>query len=266
METVPGKAGRGGFGPARRRLFVAAVPEPGSELLLRGPERRYLSRVLRMGPGERVLLFDGSGWEFPAELLEEDRRTLRLRVLGRQRGERDPVLEIRLGVGLLKAQKMELVIQKSAELGVHAVIPLATSRAVPDLDARRAGQRQARWEKIAREASRQCGRCRVAEVTPVLPVAEALARETPGADLSVLFTAGSDRGLEDLAVPEGSPRRILAIVGPEGGFTPEEEALAEARGFSPVGVGPRVLRAETAAILAVGLLQYRFGDMGGPAG
>jgi len=158
---------------------------------------------------------------------------------------------------------MDWVIQKVSELGVSEVHPVAAHRAVPALDPERAEQKRGRWQTIAQEASRQSGRTTVTDVRPVLSFDE-IVKKSKHVDTSLLFTTEALSPLEALAQQQvAKPRRMLLLVGPEGGFSPTEEQTAVEQGFLPVGLGPRVLRAETAAILAVGLVQYRFGDLGG---
>jgi 16S rRNA (uracil1498-N3)-methyltransferase len=204
--------------------------------------------------------------EYPSRILETTARNVTLRVLDKHPGRSESPLHIRFGMGLLKASKMDLVIQKISELGVQEVCPVATRRAVPALDPERTEQRRERWQTIAREASRQSGRCTVADIGKISSLDEFVGRSGE-ADISLLFTTGAVRPLDDLVRQQDeSPRRVLLLVGPEGGFSPEEERIAQEQGFLPVGLGPRVLRAETAAILAVGLVQYAFGDLGGSQG
>ena len=142
-------------------------------------------------------------------------------------------------------------------------MPFAAHRSVPAFDPERAEQKKGRWQTIARESSRQSGRSTVAAVGPVLSFDE-IVRQSESVDISLFFTTEATSPLEALVQRRiAEPRRMLLLVGPEGGFTHEEEQIAANQGFLPVGLGPRVLRAETAAILAVGLVQYRFGDLGG---
>lgn len=242
------------------------IPDTGLDLILKGPSKRYVSDVLRMGRGDSLVLFDGSGMEYPSRIIEATARNVTLRILGKHRGRSESPIHIRVGIGLLKATKMDLVIQKTSELGVQGVCPVATRRAVPALDPARAEQRRQRWRTIAQEASRQSGRSTVAEIGLVSSLDEFVGR-SGDADLSLLFTTEAGRPLDELAREQDRrPGRVLLLVGPEGGFSPEEEQIAKGQGFLPVGLGPRVLRAETAAILAVGLVQYAFGDLGGSQG
>jgi len=215
-----------------------------------------------MGRGDSIVLFDGTGSEYPSTITEATHRYVVLKIQGKRSGRRESPVDIRIGIGLLKTNKMDLVVQKVSELGVREIHPLATNRSVASLDPERAAQRRGRWQTIAREASRQCGRSTVTVVHPILSLEEIL-EASPNADLSLLFTTAATGPLEALAEAQTTgPGRLLLLVGPEGGFSPEEEQRVLEKGFLPVGMGPRILRAETAAIVAVSLVQYRFGDLG----
>ena len=242
------------------------IPDTGLDVVLRGPSKRYVRDVLRMGRGDSLVLFDGSGMEYPSRIIEATARNVTLRILGKHPGKSESPIHIQVGIGLLKANKMDLIIQKISELGAQEVCPVAARRAVPALDPDRAEQRRERWQTIAQEASRQSGRSTVAHVGQVSSLDEFVGR-SGDADISLLFTTEAARPLDELAKQqERRPGRVLLLVGPEGGFSREEEQIAQGQGFLPVGLGPRVLRAETAAILAVGLVQYAFGDLGGSQG
>ncbi len=217
-----------------------------------GPEaRRYLADVLRLAPGAAVEVFDGRGGRYRAEI-EPGFEAVRL-------GPREEVpaaaLEVALVIALAKGEKMDLVVQKATELGVARVLAFEAERSVVRLDPARADERAERWRRIAAEASRQCGRSDVPEVRAPTTLAAALAALPPGAPAVVFHPGGGD------LPPPGAARSIAAIVGPEGGLTEAELGACEAAGAVRAGLGPRVLRAETAAIVAVALLQSKFGDL-----
>ena len=244
-----------------RRLCVPELCRDMKEICLDSEQTHYLRNVLRLSKGDGLLLFDGSGLEFPAVVSGTSPRGFRLTLSEPHTGVSEPPVRVILGVGLLKSQKMDLVVQKSVELGVEAIVPLTSDRAVRTLDRRREAERRTRWERIAREASRQCGRSRVPAIHPAAALEEFLSGVTPR-DLGLLFSTRGAGSMDSTGTgAPHDPERIVALTGPEGGFSPEEEAKAVAAGFVSVRLGPRTLRAETAAILAVGLIQYRFGDL-----
>ncbi len=245
-----------------RRLFVADIPSIADEIFLTGNEKRYVYNVLRMQAGDQLVLFDSSGWEYSAAIVETASKHVKLKIIEKQKGQRDAPIEIFLGIGLMKSQKMDFVVQKAVELGVHGIYPVKTKRSVPVYDPDRAAKKMRRWQKIAQEASRQCGRAQVAEIYPVIPF-DQVVKKPNASDLALLFSSETD-GLPQKKLKQGDRlfSRIFVFVGPEGGFTFEEEQIAQAKGFFSLGLGPRILRAETAAILAVGLVQFQFGDIG----
>jgi len=248
-----------------RRVFVEDLSVTAGEVRLSGNTSRYVARVLRLIPGDSLVLFDGSGWEHPSTIREVGRDFVRVRVHAKRRGVVEPSLQVVLAVALLKGQKLDLVVQKAVELGVREIRPMATSRTVKVLDNARARERVCRWQKISREAARQCGRADVPLIRSVASLEEVFSEAAfPG--IRILLSENAGRPLRTMVRGLAAlPTAVLLAAGPEGGFSSEEEALAGQRGFIPVNLGPRTLRAETAAILGVGLVQFAFGDLGGPS-
>jgi 16S rRNA (uracil1498-N3)-methyltransferase len=213
--------------------------------------RHYLRDVLRLEPGAELELFDGAGGAWPARL-EAGFEWL---ALGARREDR-AALPLWLLVALARGEKVDLVVQKATELGATAVVPFAAERSVVRLEPERAEARAQRWRRIAEEAARQCGRADVPAVSPPMPLAAALAALPPEVERFVFHPGGGP-----LPAVLSRPG-VAAVVGPEGGLTEDEVAACEAAGWRRASLGPRVLRAETAAIVAVALLQARFGDLG----
>lgn len=215
--------------------------------------RHYLAEVLRLGAGDELEVFDGRGGRYRGRL-EAGLRTVRL-------GPREQApaggAEIALLFALSKGEKTELVVQKATELGAARVVPFAAERSVLRLDPAKGEERARRWRRIAEEAARQCGRADVPEVPAPLPLAAALASLAPGTETVVFHPGGAP--LASLGLGGGGP--LAAVVGPEGGLVDEEVSACERAGARRASLGPRILRAETAAIVAVALLQARFGDL-----
>lgn len=232
-----------------RRLFLPPDRIGDGRAALTPEAVHYLRDVLRLEPGAEVELFDGEGGAYAARL-EEGLGALRLG----PRREARPALPLWLLVALAKGEKMDLVVQKATELGASRVSPFAAERSVVRLDRERGEARAARWRRIAAEAARQCGRADVPAVAEPVPLAEALAAVPPGFARFVFHPGG-----EPLGGPEAPG--VAAVVGPEGGLAPAEVDACEAAGARRVSLGPRVLRAETAAVVATALLQARFGDL-----
>ncbi len=216
--------------------------------------RHYLEDVLRLAPGDAVELFDGRGTAWEARIgpgfaaLE----------LGARREVPLGGPAIHLLFALAKGEKNDLVVQKATELGAARLAPWSAERSVVRLDAAKGAERAERWRRIAEEAARQSGRADVPEVAPPAPLANALADVPAGFRLVVLHgEGGAPLGALGLT---GAPG-VAAVVGPEGGLTPEELAACRAAGALHARLGPRTLRAETAAIAVVALLQGLVGDL-----
>ena len=228
------------IGPSRAELTDAA--------------RHYLSHVLRLGPGASVELFDGRGAAWDATI-EPGLAGL---ALGPRREIAPGGAALHLLVALAKGEKLELVVQKATELGVARVAPFAAERSVVQLDAEKGEARAVRWRRIAEEAARQCGRADVPEVAAPTSLAAALAALPEGVRLLVLHGEGGAPlgalGLEGAAA-------VAAVVGPEGGLTEAELSACQAAGAVRARLGPRTLRAETAAMAVVALLQALVGDL-----
>lgn len=239
------------------------APLAAGPLRLGGPAHRYLARVLRLPVGARITLFDGAGHEASATITTIDDEAGALDVAVDAPAAAvlaTPGLELTLLCALLKGDKLELVIQKATELGATRIVPILTSRAVVRLDGVRAGQRTIRWRSIAAEAARQSGRADVPEVTEPLALEDALASSSPAGPRLFVDEEARDRPLARAL--DGDAPAVTVAIGPEGGWSDEERAAAARAGFTPVGLGPRTLRAETAAIAAVTVVAHRLGDLG----
>jgi len=241
-----------------RRLLVPGERLAGPHVTLTGPEHRHLARVLRARPGETLTLFDGAGGEVEAEVVRVERDETELR-LGARRTVAGPAVAITLLSAVPRGARMDFLVQKTAELGVARIVPVLTERSVARPDAE-AGRR-ARWQKIAQEAARQCGRADVPAVAAPAPLAEALALPGLPARRLALFEGEKARSLR-AALAGSAPVATALLVGPEGGFAAPELAAATAAGFEPVGLGDRILRVETAAIVAVALVAEASGMLG----
>jgi len=212
--------------------------------------RHYLRDVLRLGPGAELELFDGEGGAYAAHLLAG----FEALALGPRREAR-PILPLWLVVALAKGEKMDLVVQKATELGATRLIAFEGERSVVRLAPEKARERAERWRRIAAEAARQCGRADAPEIDAPCTLAAALGSVPPSFWRFVLHPGGGPLPADE------APPGAAAVVGPEGGLTDTEVAACEEAGARRVGLGPRVLRAETAAVVAVALLQARYGDL-----
>ena len=238
------------------RLPISRDRIAAGRVALEDRERHYLVDVLRLAPGAALEAFDGQGGRYPATLEGSGALALGARQDDPARGR--PVV---LAQALAKGEKMELVVQKATELGASAMAPFAAARCVVRLDEKRALDRQTRWQRIAEEASRQCGRADVPEVRPVEPFAALLRRaKAEGASVLVLFE--QEKALRLSQALADATGTVVIVVGPEGGFTPEEIALAQAEGAQVVTLGRWILRTETAGLAALAVARFLDGELG----
>lgn len=242
------------------RLFVDPARLAEEIVVIAGEDHRYITRVLRLAIGDQIVLFDGIGVEADARIIRVGPRALELKVEARRGALPLERPEFTLIQALTKGDKLDVVVQKATELGVTRIIPVTSARSVPRLEAMRALGRRARWQKIAREAARQSGRADVPEIEVVTGIATAL-RSAGDAFKIMMWEGARQHGLKEV-MPADKPKRIVIATGPEGGFSVEEVDAARAAGFHVVGLGPRILRTETAALVTLSILGYALGDLG----
>jgi 16S rRNA (uracil1498-N3)-methyltransferase len=219
----------------------------------------HVTRVLRLRAGDPLTVFDGRGSEYRAEIASIAGGTVRVRLLARVAGRPESPLAVTLVQGVSRGERMDWTVQKATELGVCAIAPVLTARSVVRLDARQAEAKLRHWQGIVVAACEQSGRCVVPELRPPEPLPAWLARPT-GAVLRLVLDADADTELAAMPAPVGA---VELLIGPEGGFDEDEVATARRAGFRPARLGPRVLRTETAGIVALAVLQSRWGDLAG---
>jgi 16S rRNA (uracil1498-N3)-methyltransferase len=227
--------------------FYTPDPLPLGEYVLSGPEAHHLAAVRRFAPGDRVVLFNGDGQDYPAEVVAADRKRTVLNVLSAAPADRELPFPLELAAALPKGDRGDFLVEKLTELGVTRFIPLQTERTVVQ-------PKEARLDKLQQaviEASKQCGRSVLMRVGPLTRWAAFLAApDLPPRRL--LLHPPADGVTRTLAAVMSDAGGVVIAVGPEGGFSPAEVAVAEAAGWVRVGLGPRVLRVETAAVVAAG--------------
>lgn len=240
--------------PPRFLVSEGARPEPGATVELDAGEARH-ARVRRLEIGESVVVFDGAGWSALAEVEAANRQRVALRVV-RELPARDgeSPLDLTLCVALLKTDRFEWMVEKAAELGVRSIVPFVSEHSLGGPSPGRI----ARWNEIAKSAVKQCGRTVFPRLGASVSFEEALGSPGP----ALLFAEREPRRTLDEAWRRiGDTTTLTVIVGPEGGFADSEIEKAEAAGAISVGLGPRILRAETAAVAAVVACQLRWGDL-----
>ncbi len=245
-----------------RRFFVEGEPLGPGERLVKGKRAVHLTRVLRLTVGDPVALFDGSGKEFPAEILEVRRQFVRLQVAEGARVERESDLNLVLALGLPRPAIMDLIVQKVTELGVDEIVPVDTERAQKWLKGERGVSRLKRWERIAQEAARQSGRNRVPRIWSLTDFDQVLEQRKDTGLKLICWEEEETGSLRQILAAKGGSRQACVLIGPEGGFSGAEVDQAAAAGFQRISLGRRILRTETAAIMVIGLMQYELGDLG----
>jgi 16S rRNA (uracil1498-N3)-methyltransferase len=256
-----------------RRFTIAPERIRDGRVVFDREESRHAARVLRLRPGDTVVAADGAGREYTVRLeTVGDEATGTVLSVGA--GERESPIRITLVQAVPKGDKMESIVRACTELGVTRIVPVLTARTIVALDPGRWRERARRWQRIAREAAKQCGRAVVPPVEAPRPVDEVLELDETAELRLCLWEAAAagpgskvDRGLgaplaAGLPASLAPAARVYVLIGPEGGLTRDEIESARARGWMVVGAGPRILRTETAGPAIIAVLQARYGDLG----
>jgi 16S rRNA (uracil1498-N3)-methyltransferase len=243
-----------------RRFTIAPERIVDGRVTFDSLETRHLSRVLRLGPGDTVVATDGAGHDYTVRLDAVGPRATGV-VVGVAETVVESPLQITLVQGVPKADKLETIVRAATELGVTRVVPAIAARTVVRLTESQASARVARWQRVAREAAKQCGRAVVPNVMPARPLEKCL-EEARDTDLALCVWEGESRPLGVVLAEAKRPRRVTVLIGPEGGLERREIDAARAAGWQLVGLGARILRTETAGPAVIAILQSRWGDLG----
>lgn len=235
------------------RIHCPTPLAAGQSIALPAAAARHV-QVLRMQPGEQLTLFDGEGGEWQAIIERMGRSDVQVRPDVHHAVEREPGRAIHLALGIPANERMDWFVEKAVELGAASIQPLTTARSVLRLDSERAAKKRSHWQAIAVAACEQCGRNRVPPVHVPLDFADWIASAGARDDGLTKLVLSLSASASSLAPRRGSTAALLALSGPEGGLTAQEEQAALARGFEPVTLGARVLRAETAPIALLAAL------------
>lgn len=275
------------------RFFAEPEKVSDKRIIIEGDDVNHISRVLRMRPGEELTVSDGTGMDYLCTIGSIEADAVVLDILNSWPSYTELPVEVTLFQGLPKADKMELIIQKTIELGVHEIVPVAMSRCIVKLDAKKAAKRTARWQGIAEAAAKQSGRSIIPEVTELMTYGEAM--RYAGEMDAILFPYENAKGItetrnvidelkrraaeaisegenrdknrtgdgrknkgerKDMEERKGKPLRVAVFIGPEGGFSEDEVAKAEAAGARIITLGKRILRTETAGLAVMSILMY----------
>lgn len=226
-----------------------------------GVDARHISKVLRMQPGDKLQIVSDDGVTALAEIKELNADSVIISCMEKISESHEPAVKITLSQGLAKGEKMDFIIQKAVELGAYAVVPVAMEHSVVRLEGAKAEKKVERWQKIAEAAAKQSKRDIIPQVQPVQSMAEMLA----GNDLKnkiIAYECEDKVGLKNALRAADDLTELLLIIGPEGGISEHELKLAQEKGAKAVSLGKRILRAETAGLVAMSAIFYETGDLG----
>ncbi len=239
------------------RIYHPETITQSGNLKLSDDAAGHIGRVLRMKEDQELLLFDGSGAEFPATIVNVSKKVVEVNVSERIEHDSESPLDLHLGQVISRGDKMEFTIQKSVELGVNVITPLISERCGVKLDQKRFEKKLTQWQKIIISACEQCGRNTIPQLRPVMQLEEWCAEQYDGLKLNLHPRA--PYSINTLPTPV---KKVRLLIGPEGGLSAQEIDLTRQYHFQETLLGPRILRTETAALTAITALQVRFGDLG----
>lgn len=242
------------------RVIRVFTPEPlraPGRTVLEGTAAAHVARVLRLRGGDQLTLFNGDGWEYGGVVTAIRSQRVEVEIAVRTRGQPESPLSVTLVQGVARGERMDLVIQKATELGVARIVPVLAGRSVVRIDPRQVERKRAHWQAVAIAACEQSGRSTLPGVELPMPL-DAWLAVPPGDGPRLLLLPGAPLPLGSLT-PGTAAATVL--IGPEGGLTDAEQGTATAAGYEPRSLGPRILRTETAAIVALAVLQSSAGDL-----
>ena len=240
------------------RFFLLSEKAENGFFEIRGDDARHISFSLRMRQGEMLTVCDGDGTDYECKIVFMDGETVRLEVVSSHRTVTEPPLEICLYQSVPKGDKFEYIVQKAVELGVSRIVPVYSSRCIVKPDPKSEEKKTARLSRIAHEAAKQCGRGRIPAVMPYMTFAQAV--RSCGENAFICYENEKSFSLKSYlrTLSEKNPSALSFFVGPEGGYSEQEVALAAENGIPAVELGPRILRSETASGFVLSSLTYEF--------
>lgn len=246
-------------------FFIQARALQDNQITLTGDLAHHLRDVLRCLPGEIVNLVDERQIRYRAAISQITNLGVTAKILQIDGPQSRPAVSVTLAQSVLKGEKMDWVVQKATELGVNTIVPIITERTIARPRADRKAHRINRWQRIAKESSQQCGRSDIPIISGVLPLDTWIKNSPDGSLKLVPWEQERDRSIKSALTHANNRRSIAVLIGPEGGLSPSEIELARKKGWVPVSLGPRILRAETAGLAVLAILQYEFepDDMNG---
>ena len=241
------------------RIYTNANLTPGTDIQLDEGAARHLTSALRMTAGQQIILFNGQGGEYSAELVQAKKGKASAMVTGFTQIDRESPLQIHLAIGISRGERMDWIVQKATELGVTEITPLFSERTEVKLNGERLEKKLRHWQQVSISACEQCQRNRIPTINNALTLDQWLNQPNQEAQqLKLVLHHRSDKTLAQ----HQSPKNVCLLVGPEGGLSDNEISRAMDKGFAALTLGPRVLRTETAPLAAISIMQSVWGDMG----
>jgi 16S rRNA (uracil1498-N3)-methyltransferase len=243
-------------------FFVSPENVTARTISITGDLVRHIKDSLRVAIGEMHWFGNGQGTRYLAEITDVSKQTITGQIVETIQEPAHVAPRLILGQSLLKGDKMDWVIQKATELGVHEIIPMESRHSVVQLKADRIDHQLSRWQRIALEAAQQSEQWRVPTIAKPQSLTTVLTNGHPNSTILMLVERRNGTSVQAVTLPEDTSRSLLVLIGPEGGWSQEEMGIADQRGVSPVTLGEQILRAETAAIATISILQSRLGKLG----
>jgi 16S rRNA (uracil1498-N3)-methyltransferase len=246
-----------------RRFFLKNKSVIDQASSMGGSDAKHIRTALRMKPGDRLVVFDGQGNDFEAEIEAITSNEIKIVPLKKVQMNTDSPVQISIAQAMLKGKKMDLLARQITELGITRWIPFISERTVPMLKSDKQNKRLQRWQTIMIESLKQCRRSKLPQIDPVVSFEQALAAGS-SEDFKLIFWEEESQSLRDvLKTAPKACKNVFAVLGPEGGFSEAEVNTAKSLNYHSASLGPRILKAETATVTVCSVLQYYFGDLGG---
>ncbi|AZO95003.1 16S rRNA (uracil(1498)-N(3))-methyltransferase [Halocella sp. SP3-1] len=246
------------------RFFVDKDDIDGSVVRITGSDFNHLSHSLRLAPEDKIIVSNGDGWDYLVELQNFSDQSVKGRIINKEKNRSEPSLDITIAQAIPKKTNMDYIIQKCTELGVKNFIPLDTTRTIVKLKGRKEEKRVNRWQKIAREAAKQAGRGMIPTVARVHKLRDLVKYKDKYNLIIIPWEEEKSCSLINLKDKiRAVDKRVLIIIGPEGGFSAEEVASITKIGGISITLGPRILRTETAGLVTATVVLYETNDLGG---
>jgi len=237
------------------RFFVPPEAVKGNSIFIGAKEAHHILDVMRLKKSDGVITFDGTGKEYTGVIKDISRNSLTVEITGTRKLSVTEALQITLIQALPKKEKMDYIVEKSTELGVHSIVPAITGRTIPDWDEPKKRSQAERWKKIAREAAKQCGRADIPVISAISKFTDAIGNFNDF-DMRLIAVLSEKTVPVKEAIAGFKSGKIVAAIGPEGDFTADESSFAGKCGFKAISLGPRVLKSDTAGLALLSILNY----------